>query len=728
MAASWQGRRHGGCLLLLASTLLVLAHRQLDFLSVSRPQLSPRLAPVNGRFVSGGATEAREPMVARGDGEVVENPIVIPTLLAIVGGLAVGVALARAIEVAGTASQERGNVSEGLKAQLSADAGMEDVEDDESDGRSELLESMKKAQGISEEEAHKYTDQVKKLKKAKVDDDDGWLHDSSAERSDREKFILFLQEKWQPKSGYNNDRLQKAKELLEIAFRQPSVVDVTGVNSIITALGHLEEIGQRTTRIMQAGYVKSLYDSAGELVYELSDSDQLAVQEYTLKYIFVLGDLLPLVLMQPEEIADVFAQERGHPLLRRRRILSTLRVSWWNMLVNNSTWAVPFFGGLAAVERALYAALPDYFEPYRDELLHQAAQSRRSQKVFGSSFRVQGEPVLSYTLSREETFRKACSWLVAADSKSTIEVAERHFRTFYEDSLNRVFQAAARWPVFAMLHRLALRPRLENDDHLLTEPAEEMSEENETLSPPRNEAAGDQRMPPAKALEFYRVYHVLTRLFDAMDVQWWVSHGTLIGALRDGGLSRHADDLEVDVPEIDVEKIQGTRMRAVLGRNGLELSYDPRGRCFKVWPTGSEKASEHDEVQLMDQTWWLPQQRVGTPALDIYVVQTPSDSGGERYYISNDQFHCNVRVCKRYWLNTELTSFYEVPFGQSRAKVPIGSANYLSRAYGDDWNVTVRPHRWEARHGNGFEPTDVSRLRRRAAEPFGPLPEPVWPL
>ncbi|CAE7365138.1 unnamed protein product [Symbiodinium necroappetens] len=103
----------------------------------------------------------------------------------------------------------------------------------------------------------------------------------------------------------------------------------------------------------------------------------------------------------------------------------------------------------------------------------------------------------------------------------------------------------------------------------------------------------------------------------------------------------------------------------------------------------------------MDQTWWLPQQRVGTPALDIYVVQTPSDSGGERYYISNDQFHCNVRVCnvsisehpaaERYWLNTELTSFYE--------------------AYGDDWNVTVRPHRWEARHGNGFEPTDVSRLR-----------------
>ncbi|CAE7394439.1 unnamed protein product [Symbiodinium natans] len=468
------------------------------------------------------------------------------------------------------------------------------------------------------------------------------------------------------------EKLQKAKELLEFAFRKPNVVDPMGANSIILALEQLEEVGTYTTRIMEAGYVKQIYSAAGELVYELSEGDQWAVQEYTLKYIFVLGDLLPLVLMQPEEILDTLAKERGHPLLRRRRILSTLRVSWWSMLANTSTWAVPFFGSLAAVEKALHAGLPPHSEPYREELLEPSIPWPTSQRVLGAHARVRGEPFLSYALSREETFRKACAWLAAARSKSAIEVAERHFRTFYEESLGRVLHAAARWPVFALLHRLSLKPRLENDDPLSAEPVvealeEELSveDENESLSETGSEAAGDQRLPPAKALEFYRIYHVMTRLFDEMDVQWWVSHGTLIGALRDGGLSRHADDLEVDVPERDVETIQGSQMRAALGRNGLELSYDPRGRCFKVWPTGSTKASENDEVQLMDQSWWLPQQRVGTPALDIYVMQTPSDAGGERYYISNDLFHCNPRSCRRYWLNTELAAFYEVPFGQS---------------------------------------------------------------
>ena len=40
------------------------------------------------------------------------------------------------------------------------------------------------------------------------------------------------------------------------------------------------------------------------------------------------------------------------------------------------------------------------------------------------------------------------------------------------------------------------------------------------------------------------------------------SHGTLIGALRDGGLSRHADDCEMDISERDVELLQSVAMKA----------------------------------------------------------------------------------------------------------------------------------------------------------------------
>ncbi|CAE8660530.1 unnamed protein product, partial [Polarella glacialis] len=242
-------------------------------------------------------------------------------------------------------------------------------------------------------------------------------------------------------------------------------------------------------------------------------------------------------------------------------------------------------------------------------------------------------------------------------------------------------------------------------------------------------SGGEQWLAPNIVLEYYRVLHVVGALFDAFGVRWWVSHGSLIGALRDGGLSKHAEDLEIDIPAADVEKLQDSQVRAWLGRNGYELSFDPRGRCFKIWPSGSEQTPEaNKDDQLVDQSWWLPQQRVGAPALDVYVLENPEEGqGAERHYISNDEFHCNKKVCTQKWRAAELASFYMVPFGDGQVRVPVGAPDYLSRVYGDDWNTTVRPHRWAAAHGEGFEAIPVSHLRSRAAEPSGPLLEPVLP-
>ncbi|CAK9020631.1 unnamed protein product [Durusdinium trenchii] len=160
-AFAWQGKSRR-----LSALLVVLTYAGLGFLGTPEKIVSPSYSSSAGRWVEGSVNHHRAPRVARNDGDVA-NPVIIPTILASIAGLGVGIAFARAVEVAGTASQERGNVSESLKAQLSADAGMEDVEDDESSKQKELLESMRRAQGISEEE-------VTKLKKAKVDEDDGW--------------------------------------------------------------------------------------------------------------------------------------------------------------------------------------------------------------------------------------------------------------------------------------------------------------------------------------------------------------------------------------------------------------------------------------------------------------------------------------------------------------------------------------------------------------------------
>ena len=86
-----------------------------------------------------------------------------------VAGIIVGVVLAQVMEAASISSQERGNVSESLMAKMSADAGMEDVEDDEGDNKkaNSLIEEMAKAQGLKDEE-------VDKVMRKKVVEDDGW--------------------------------------------------------------------------------------------------------------------------------------------------------------------------------------------------------------------------------------------------------------------------------------------------------------------------------------------------------------------------------------------------------------------------------------------------------------------------------------------------------------------------------------------------------------------------
>ncbi|CAK8996601.1 unnamed protein product [Durusdinium trenchii] len=339
----------------------------------------------------------------------------------------------------------------------------------------------------------------------------------------------------------------------------------------------------------------------------------------------------------------------------------------------------------------------------------------------GIHLQVQSEPLLSWEQTRWKAFRKACSWLATARSRASVEVAERHFRSFHANSLRSILLSTAQWPVFDLLHRLARRPRLDDDLSLEDEDARQGAESEESTWPAGSVEAGQQRLSPALVLEYYRLFHVVTSLFSLFRLHWWVSHGTLIGALRDGGLSRHADDCEVDLPEKEVEILQSPAMLARLSRNGYELSYDPRGRCFKVWPGGSARADAR-EAQLVDQSWWLPQQRVGTPSLDIYLVQTPEDGRAERMYISNDVFHCNELSCQQYWNRWELQSFYEVPFGLTVARVPSGAASYLERVYGWDWNITVRPHGWASQHGEGFEAKEVASLHKRAAEPFGPLP------
>mmetsp|Transcript_43652 Transcript_43652/g.59267 ORF Transcript_43652/g.59267 Transcript_43652/m.59267 type:complete len:166 (+) Transcript_43652:54-551(+) len=155
----------------VAAALAAFGFAAATFVVPIAGETSPRLLRgSNAGALAGVSSGTRNPQVSRAAIDIdFSDSLTISVCVAVVAGLVIGVLLAQVMESAAVASQERGNVSESLKAKMSADAGMEDVEDDagENNKANSLIADIARAQGIAE-------DEVEALKKKKVVVDDGW--------------------------------------------------------------------------------------------------------------------------------------------------------------------------------------------------------------------------------------------------------------------------------------------------------------------------------------------------------------------------------------------------------------------------------------------------------------------------------------------------------------------------------------------------------------------------
>jgi len=221
-------------------------------------------------------------------------------------------------------------------------------------------------------------------------------------------------------------------------------------------------------------------------------------------------------------------------------------------------------------------------------------------------------------------------------------------------------------------------------------------------------------------LEMYRMLHIVGRVLDAAGIRWWVSHGTLLGALRDQGFSAHFNDAEIDILHVHLHELQSLDVRSALARNGYELSFGPRHSMFKVCPAGTQDHTHQWDADEM--YWWLPQRHLGYPCLDIYWLKNPRLSKSQQSvvaYATSQRFHDDNNY---FWYEDEIANLTSARFGESYVWVPVGAASHLDRAYGKDWNFMVRPHYFESLNGGYFEPFAVSMLTSKRASPVGPLP------
>jgi hypothetical protein len=201
----------------------------------------------------------------------------------------------------------------------------------------------------------------------------------------------------------------------------------------------------------------------------------------------------------------------------------------------------------------------------------------------------------------------------------------------------------------------------------------------------------------AQAYTIYRGLKVTHDILTKANIPYWAVGGTLLGAVRHGGLIPWDDDGDICVMEEDVPRLR--KLVATFASNGLELSDDQEDdedvRCQKIknacgWYVNPIKSKG---VVL------------GT---DIFIMKRR----GNKIMYMDPQWHGDQGNKNCYFLKDQLFPLQPMRFGNFFIMVPNNPIEHLNRCYGDDWNsksmmmYNHRLQKWEKGTKKTMKPDD----------------------
>ena len=213
---------------------------------------------------------------------------------------------------------------------------------------------------------------------------------------------------------------------------------------------------------------------------------------------------------------------------------------------------------------------------------------------------------------------------------------------------------------------------------------------------------------PARALQIYRMLNTVGQILSRFGVEWFVSHGTLLGAIRHGGQIPHDCDLDISMFSWDLHKIRNASLMLALQRNGYLMDYLPVQNLFTVWRVGRHMGREVRGARALDNL------NRYSPALHIFVLFDHQKRKAWEYETDRLK-HQGWRL-----LQADLLPLQLRPFGSFTVPVPANPQLYLDRMYGDDWQSTIRSMT-ALEELDYFGPTPLKTTSM--AQPTGPLEE-----
>eukprot|EP00747_Dinoflagellata_sp_TGD_P110189 gnl/TRDRNA2_/TRDRNA2_170890_c0_seq1.p1 gnl/TRDRNA2_/TRDRNA2_170890_c0~~gnl/TRDRNA2_/TRDRNA2_170890_c0_seq1.p1 ORF type:complete len:262 (+),score=19.75 gnl/TRDRNA2_/TRDRNA2_170890_c0_seq1:89-874(+) len=191
-----------------------------------------------------------------------------------------------------------------------------------------------------------------------------------------------------------------------------------------------------------------------------------------------------------------------------------------------------------------------------------------------------------------------------------------------------------------------------------------------TCAAAERSADPDQALSPGQAYVMYKHLHLLQEAFERSSITYWAIYGTLLGAVRNGGIIKHEDDLDICVFEKDLDRIRTLvdelGMRMTGGTNEpLKIFFRAKYKNEKV-----ESLVDLFVAERLAKRWEIHKTKKRNPFRTFLTLKQ----------LENDsvigQFRQNLR---------------QIPFGCSNITVasPEAVKRHLDDMYGLDWDTTV---------------------------------------
>lgn len=166
------------------------------------------------------------------------------------------------------------------------------------------------------------------------------------------------------------------------------------------------------------------------------------------------------------------------------------------------------------------------------------------------------------------------------------------------------------------------------------------------------------KMTPQIVSGYYKMLRVVDTIFNEHDIKYWIDGGTLLGAVRHGGMIPWDDDADIEVFATDKDRI--LQLNPIFRNLGYEVRDWTWGDGLRIYPLNAKQ-----------------------PKLDIFLTKRE----GNRIVMANGTWP------KNYWYIQEIETLSRIKFGPIELNCANEVTRYLVTYYGKDYmtHAHVRP-------------------------------------